>query len=42
MEVRKGENTYSVPGWVIAVGAGIIGAAVTDVCKTVAKVMTNK
>lgn len=42
MEVKKGENTYSVPAWVIAVGAATVGAIVTDICKTVAKVKSGK
>lgn len=35
MEVKRGENVIKVPGWVMAVGAGIIGGIVADICKTV-------
>lgn len=37
MEVKKGENTFSIPGWVIAAGIATVGAIVADICKTVEK-----
>ena len=42
MEVKKGENTYSVPAWAVAIGFAMVGGIVTDICKTVTKVLTNK
>ena len=35
MEVKKGENTYNIPGWVIAAGIATVGTIVADVCKTI-------
>lgn len=35
MEVKKGDKTLRIPGWVIAAGIVTIGAIVTDICKTV-------
>lgn len=37
MEVKKGENTYSIPGWVVAAGIATVGTIVADICKTIAK-----
>ena len=37
MEVKKGDKTMSIPGWVIAAGIVTIGAAITDICRTVEK-----
>lgn len=36
MEVKKGDKTITVPGWVLAAGVVTIGGIVTDICKTVA------
>lgn len=33
MEVKKGDKTFSVPGWVLAAGIVTLGAMVTDICK---------
>ena len=35
MEVKKGENTYNVPSWVIAAGIATVGTIVADICKTI-------
>lgn len=37
MEVKKGEKTISIPGWVIAAGIVTVGAIITDICRTVEK-----
>lgn len=37
MEVKKGEKTMSIPGWVIAAGIATVGAIVADICRTVEK-----
>lgn len=42
MEVKKGDNSCSIPAWAIAVGFAMVGGIVTDICKTVTKVMTSK
>lgn len=42
MEVKKGENNYSIPAWAVAVAVATVGGIVTDICKTVSKVLTNK
>lgn len=33
MEVKKGDKTINVPGWVLAAGIVTLGAMVTDICK---------
>ena len=35
MEVKKGDKTITVPGWVIAAGVVTIGGIVTDICRTI-------
>lgn len=36
MEVKKGDKTINLPGWVLVAGLAAIGGIVTDICKTVA------
>ena len=33
MEVKKGDKSMSIPGWVLAAGVVTLGAMVTDICK---------
>lgn len=33
MEVKNGEKTWSIQGWVVAVGVAMLGAIVNDICK---------
>lgn len=33
MEVKKGDKTYSIPGWVVAAGIATVGTIVADICK---------
>ena len=35
MEVKNGEKTISIPGWVIAAGIATVGTIVADICKTI-------
>ena len=35
MEVKNGEKTISIPGWVIAAGITTVGTIVADICKTI-------
>ena len=35
MEIKKGENTINIPGWVIATGIATLGTIVADICKTI-------
>ena len=37
MEVKKGENTIKIPGWVIAAGIVTVGTIVADICKTISQ-----
>lgn len=37
MEVKKGDKTLTIPGWVLAAGIVTIGAIITDICRTVDK-----
>ena len=34
MELKKGDKTVAIPGWVIAAGIVTIGTIVSDICKT--------
>ena len=33
MEVKNGEKTWSIPGWVIATGIATVGTIIADICK---------
>lgn len=33
MEVKKGDKTVSIPGWVVAAGIVTVGTIITDICK---------
>ena len=33
MEVKNGEKTWSVPGWVVAAAVATVGTIVADICK---------
>lgn len=35
MEIKKGDKTITVPGWVLAAGVVTIGGIVSDICRTV-------
>ena len=35
MEVKNGEKTISIPGWVVAAGIATVGTIVADICKTI-------
>ena len=35
MEVKKGENTYSIPGLVVMAGIVTLGVIVSDICETI-------
>ena len=35
MEIKKGNNSYSVPGWVIAAGIATVGTIIGNICKTI-------
>ena len=35
MEVKKGDKTVTIPGWVLAAGIVTVGTIVADICKTV-------
>lgn len=35
MELKKGDKTVTIPGWVVAAGIVTIGTIVADICKTV-------
>lgn len=37
MEIKKGDHTIKLPGWVIAAGIVTVGTIVSDICKTVEK-----
>lgn len=37
MEVKKGDNTTKIPGWVIAAGIATVGAIVADICNVIGK-----
>lgn len=33
MEIKNGEKTINVPGWVVAAGIATIGTIIADICK---------
>lgn len=33
MEVKKGDKTLTIPGWVVAAGIVTVGTIVADICK---------
>lgn len=33
MELKKGDKSVNVPGWVVAAGIVTLGAMVADICK---------
>ena len=35
MEVKKGENTYSIPDLVVMAGIVTLGVIVSDICETI-------
>lgn len=35
MEIKNGNKTIHIPGWVIAAGIATVGTIVTDICKTI-------
>ena len=35
MELKKGDKTVVIPGWVVAAGIVTIGTIVADICKTI-------
>lgn len=35
MEVKKGENTYNIPGLVVMAGIVTLGVIVSDICETI-------
>lgn len=35
MEIKKGDKSVKVPGWVLATGIATVGTIVADICRTV-------